>query len=82
MDGSGHRYQRWWGENHFGDGSVQKFGNSTTGEHWDVVEQMDTYYNPIPHFGYRLALDHSPTLKNVPVLPRGGDDLSGGVADL
>jgi hypothetical protein len=39
-----------------------------TGEHWDVSEQMDTYYNPIPHFTYQMALDHSPTLKNVRIL--------------
>lgn len=71
--GDGHKYQRWWGERHAGNGSVQKFGNSTTGEHWDVTEQMDTYYNPIPHFGYDLALSHSPQLHEVPVLPR--DDI-------
>ncbi len=41
---------------------------------------MDTYYNPIPHFTYKMALDHSPTLKNVPTLPRGGlDGLDGGI---
>ena len=68
--GDPHTYQRWWGERHTGDGNVHKHGNSTTGEHWDVVEQMDTYYNPIPHFGYDLALRHSPQLHNVPILPR------------
>ena len=71
--GDHHKYQRWWGESHIGDGNVRKYGNSTTGEHWDVVEQMDTYYNPIPHFGYDLALGHSPQLQSVPVLPR--DDI-------
>ena len=35
---------------------------------------MDTYYNPVPHFTYKMALDHSPTLKNVATLPRGGLD--------
>ena len=34
------------------------------GEHWDQTEQMDTYYNPIPHFGYDLALAHSPIVSN------------------
>ena len=38
------------------------------GEHWDNSEEMDTYYNPIPHFTYQMALDHSPTLKNVRTL--------------
>jgi hypothetical protein len=45
------RYQRWWNEEHFGNGHVRKYGNSTGGEYWDNTEQMDTYYNPIPHFG-------------------------------
>lgn len=35
---------------------------------------MDTYYNPIPHFTYEMALAHSPELRRLPVLPRGGDD--------
>lgn len=33
VDGGGHRYQRWWGEEHFGNGWVRRFGNSTTGAH-------------------------------------------------
>jgi hypothetical protein len=84
----GERYQRWWGENHEGGGVVQKFGHSNTGENWDVTEHMDTYYNPIPHFGYDLALAHSPILREVPTLPRdnkldagggkGGGDGGGG----
>lgn len=78
----GDRYSRWWGENHFGNGWVQKYGNSTTGEHWDASEQMDTYYNPIPHFDYRLALLHSPTLRSVPLMPRGGDELGDGLDTL
>lgn len=61
---------------------MQKYGNSTTGETWDVSEQMDTYYNPIPHFTFGMALDHSPTLKAVPALPRAGDDLGEGVGAL
>jgi hypothetical protein len=63
------KYQRWWGERHMGEGRVQKYGNSTTGESWDVVEEMDTYYNPIPHFTYEMALSHSPQLHDVPTLP-------------
>ncbi len=48
----GSRYNRWWNEEHFGDGRVRKWGNSTGGEYWDTVEHMDTYYNPVPHFGW------------------------------
>lgn len=29
----GERYQRWWGEDHFGNGWVRKHGNSNTGKH-------------------------------------------------
>lgn len=54
---------------------------------------MDTYYNPVPHFGFDLALSHSHELHKVPVLPKGpagggagGDDgvgdLGGGLDDL
>lgn len=31
---------------------------------------MDTYYNPIPHFGYDLALSHSPQVRWARHLPR------------
>jgi hypothetical protein len=51
------------------------------GEQWDVTERMDTYYNPIPHFGYDLALAHSPQLRGVPTLPRDGGDLAAGGFD-
>lgn len=47
------------------------------GEHWDVTEQMDTYYNCIPHFNFRMAMDHSPDLKGVTVAPREGGDGGG-----
>ncbi|GMH35329.1 hypothetical protein BSKO_03197 [Bryopsis sp. KO-2023] len=77
IDGGGHRYQKWWGENHFGDGYVQKYGNSSSGESWDVTEYMDTYYNPIPHFGFSHAIRHSPALLEIPVLPK--DDVEGGL---
>jgi hypothetical protein len=54
------------------------------GETWDTTEAMDTYYNPIPHFGYSHALSHSPQLKSVPMLPReGAEDLGkGGLGSL
>lgn len=71
---SADRFNRWWGEDHHGDGTVRRHGHSTTGEHWDAIDHMDTYYNPIPHFGYDLALAHSPQLKGVPVLPWQDED--------
>ncbi|GIL45341.1 hypothetical protein Vafri_2600 [Volvox africanus] len=71
----GLRYNRWWNEEHYGDGRARKWGNSTSGEYWDTVEHMDTYYNPVPHFGFQHAVGHSPQLWAVP-LPapdEGGD---------
>lgn len=65
----GGRYQRWWGEEHPGGGVVRRHGHSTSGESWDDTVQMDTYYNPIPHFGYQLAVEHSPQLRAVPLRP-------------
>lgn len=49
---SGFRNHTWWGETHFGDGNVKKFGHSTYGELWDVTEQADTCYESSPSFGY------------------------------
>lgn len=63
----GNRYNRWWNEEHYGDGRVRRYGDSTGGEHWDAIEHMDTYYNPIPHFGFELAMTHSPQLWAVPL---------------
>ena len=85
VDGSGHRYQRWWGEAHIGDGRVRRYGHSTSGEQWDDTISMDTYYNPIPHFGYSHALAHSPTLKSVPLRPKdvdADDPFGPGIDDL
>ncbi|KDD71831.1 hypothetical protein H632_c4323p0, partial [Helicosporidium sp. ATCC 50920] len=77
------RYNRWWGEEHRGGGRVRKHGHSSTGEHWDVEEQGDTYYNPLPHFGYDLALRHSPQLRAVAERPRDRGSLErGGMQDL
>ncbi|KAB2598483.1 hypothetical protein D8674_001403 [Pyrus ussuriensis x Pyrus communis] len=35
-----------WGEEHFGNGKVHKYGKSTTGESWDIVVDEETYYEP------------------------------------
>ena len=31
VSAGGERYNKWWGENHLGEGLVQKYGNSNTG---------------------------------------------------
>lgn len=69
-EGGAGSYHRHWGEDHLGEGWVRKHGHSNTGENWDFSEQSGTYYNPIPHFDYELALKHSPQLLGVPMLPR------------
>ena len=76
------RWQRSWGENHWGDGWVQKYGHSTHGEQWDHTEQSGTYYNPQPHFTFQMALEHSPDLLDIPMRPRESSDdefLAGGI---
>lgn len=48
-----------------------------------MSEESETHYNPVPHVSYRMALDHSPVLKAVAVLPRGGlEGLEGGIDSL
>ena len=81
---AGGGYNRWWAEEHEGGGWVRKHGHSTGGEAWDSREQQDTYYNPIPHFTYAMAVNHSPVLRDLAVLPRaeGGDGLGEGVGSL
>ncbi|KAB2595775.1 hypothetical protein D8674_031225 [Pyrus ussuriensis x Pyrus communis] len=37
-------WSRTWGEEHFGNGKVHKYGKSTTGESWDIVVDEETYY--------------------------------------
>lgn len=43
---------------------------AAVGEHWDDTITMDTYYNPVPHFGFKHALSHSPQLRSVPLQPK------------
>lgn len=49
---SGERWSRTWGEEHFGNGKVHKYGKSTTGESWDIVVDEGTYYEAEPHYGW------------------------------
>ncbi|KAM1369141.1 hypothetical protein ACFX2F_039766 [Malus domestica] len=44
-------WSRTWGEEHFGNGKVHKYGKSTTGESWDIVVDEETYYEAEPHYG-------------------------------
>jgi len=78
-------YHREWGEDHWGDGQVRRFGHSNTGETWDQVEIMDTCYEPTPHVTMDIALRNSHRLRTMPVRSR--DDMGeqgggGGLEDL
>eukprot|EP00963_Diacronema_lutheri_P009335 scaffold840_cov344-Pavlova_lutheri.AAC.52 len=61
----GTRWAKWWSEDHLGDGVVQKRGHSTSGEHWDVQEHQDTWFESTPHFGFDLAMAHSRVLMDL-----------------
>ena len=41
----GERFSRTWGEVLSPDGSVRKFGNSTTGESWDTTVVENVYFD-------------------------------------
>ncbi|XP_043709508.1 uncharacterized protein LOC122658560 isoform X2 [Telopea speciosissima] len=41
---AGDRWTRTWGEEHFQDGKVHKYGRSTTGESWDIIAEEETFY--------------------------------------
>ncbi|KAL6492974.1 Protein EARLY STARVATION 1, chloroplastic [Orobanche gracilis] len=49
---SGERWSRTWGEEHFGNGKVHKYGKSTTGESWDIVVDEEIYNEAEPHYGW------------------------------
>lgn len=50
--GDGWQYSRTWGEDTIGEGNVRKFGQSSSGEHWDVVHHEDSWYEKYPHYGF------------------------------
>ncbi len=38
------RYNRWWNEQHYGNGYVRKWGDGTGGERWDYTEAMGGWH--------------------------------------
>ncbi|GFY95829.1 hypothetical protein Acr_11g0001350 [Actinidia rufa] len=62
---SGDRWSRTWGEEHFGNGKVHKYGNSTTGESWDIVVDEETYYEAEPHYGWADVVGDSSQLLSI-----------------
>ncbi|XP_028784708.1 uncharacterized protein LOC114740672 isoform X2 [Neltuma alba] len=59
------RWSRTWGEEHFGNGKVHKYGNSTTGESWDIVVDEETYYEAEPHYGWADVVGDSTQLLSI-----------------
>ncbi|EXB56336.1 hypothetical protein L484_024878 [Morus notabilis] len=70
---SAERWSRTWGEEHFGNGKVHKYGKSTTGESWDIVVDEETYYEAEPHYGWPDVVGDSSQLLSIepPVRPPG-----------
>ncbi|KAK1326222.1 hypothetical protein QJS10_CPA01g00283 [Acorus calamus] len=59
------RWSRTWGEEHFGNGKVHKYGKSTTGESWDIVVDEETYYEAEPHYGWADVVGNSTQLLSI-----------------
>ncbi|KAL2489485.1 hypothetical protein Fot_42777 [Forsythia ovata] len=62
---SDERWSRTWGEEHFGNGKVHKYGKSTTGESWDIVVDEETYYEADPHYGWADVVGDSTQLLSI-----------------
>ncbi|KAK4746335.1 hypothetical protein SAY87_012647 [Trapa incisa] len=67
---SNNRWSRTWGEEHFGNGKVHKYGKSTTGESWDIVVDEETYYEAEPHYGWADVVGDSTQLLSIQPLER------------
>uniref|UniRef100_M8BG23 Chitin elicitor-binding protein n=1 Tax=Aegilops tauschii TaxID=37682 RepID=M8BG23_AEGTA len=66
----GDRWSRTWGEEHFGNGKVHKYGKSTTGESWDLVVDEETYYEADPHYGWADVVGDSSQLLSIQPVER------------
>ncbi|KAK3004428.1 hypothetical protein RJ639_020150 [Escallonia herrerae] len=62
---SSERWSRTWGEEHFGNDKVHKYGKSTTGESWDIVVDEETYYEADPHYGWADVVGDSSQLLSI-----------------
>ncbi|XP_076930520.1 protein EARLY STARVATION 1, chloroplastic-like [Bidens hawaiensis] len=62
---TGERWSRTWGEEHFGNGKVHKYGKSTAGESWDIVVDEETYYEAEPHYGWADVVGDSSQLLSI-----------------
>jgi len=74
-EADGGSWSQTWGEEYASDNRVHRFGQSTSGNHWDHWEDGEGWYERAPHFGFDLALVHSPELLNVQLRKRNGKGL-------
>jgi len=70
----GSHSQKTWGEEHYPDGRMHKYGNSSDGsQYWDEWQDGDGgWWEVMPSFGWHEAIGHSPCLMEVPLQPRKG----------
>ncbi|GBG74763.1 hypothetical protein CBR_g19275 [Chara braunii] len=61
----GQRWNRVWGEEHFGTGLVRKTGYSSSGESWDTTVEEQAFYADKPHFGFQQCMENSRRLREV-----------------
>ncbi|XP_074584444.1 protein EARLY STARVATION 1, chloroplastic-like [Curcuma longa] len=62
---AGERWSRSWGEEHFGNGKVHKYGKSTAGESWDIIVDEETYYEAMPQYGWAEVVGDSTQLLSI-----------------
>ena len=68
----GNHKERTWGEEHYPDGRLHKYGNSNDGsQYWDEwCDGAGGWWETAPSFGWHEAIGHSPSLMNVRLQPR------------
>ena len=70
-DRDGYKFEKTWGEEHWHDGRVHKWGDTTNGsDKWDVWEDSAGWWERAPSFGWAEAVSHSPQLLAVPLRSR------------
>ena len=71
---AGGHSEKTWGEEHYPDGRMHKYGNSSDGsQYWDEWQDGDGgWWEVMPSFGWHEAIGHSPYLMEVPLQPRKG----------
>ena len=68
----GDHKERTWGEEHYPDGRLHKYGNSNDGsQYWDEwCDGAGGWWETAPSFGWHEAVGHSPYLMQVKLQPR------------